>query len=92
MFNYETLRIPTPFPVGDINCYLINNDPITLIDCGVYSTKALESLRDQLRNFGLELRDIRQILITHAHPDHIGLVSTVQKSTNYTIGCYLSFF
>ncbi|KUO71545.1 MAG: hypothetical protein APF81_11260 [Desulfosporosinus sp. BRH_c37] len=79
MLNYETLRIPTPFPVGDINCYLINNDPITLIDCGVYSTQALVSLRNQLRNFGLELGDIRQILITHAHPDHIGLASVVQN-------------
>lgn len=79
MLVYETLPIPTPFPVGNINCYLIMNEPITLIDCGVYSVEALEALKKQLKGLGLELQDIRQILITHAHPDHFGLASTIQK-------------
>jgi len=82
ILTYETLGIPTPFPVGNINCYLIKNEPITLIDCGVYTPKALESLTDQLRNFGLELGDVKQILITHAHPDHCGLASVVKKYSN----------
>lgn len=79
MLAYETLPIPTTFPVGNINCYLIKNEPITLIDCGVYSVEALEALKEQLNDFGFELHDIKRILITHAHPDHFGLASTLQK-------------
>ena len=28
------LRIPTPFAVGRVNCYLLEDEPLTLIDTG----------------------------------------------------------
>jgi glyoxylase-like metal-dependent hydrolase (beta-lactamase superfamily II) len=28
------LPIPTPFAVGKVNCYLIEDDPLTLVDTG----------------------------------------------------------
>lgn len=79
MLAYETLSLPTPFPVGRINCYLIKNDPVTLIDCGVYSDEAFEALKTQLKSFGFQLDRIKQVLITHAHTDHFGLASNLQK-------------
>ena len=30
----HTLRIPTPFAVGRVNCYLIEDEPLTLVDTG----------------------------------------------------------
>lgn len=81
MLNYETLSLPTPFPVGNVNCYLIKNDPVTLIDCGLNSLESLKALKEQLKGFGFEIKDIKQILITHAHPDHYGLASTLQMES-----------
>jgi hypothetical protein len=30
----KVLRIPTPFQVGRVNCYLLEDDPLTLVDAG----------------------------------------------------------
>ena len=38
------LRIPTPFAVGRVNTYLIEDEPLTLIDTGPNSGKALDEL------------------------------------------------
>ena len=40
----RTLRIPTPFQVGRVNCYLIEDEPLTLVDTGPNSGKALDEL------------------------------------------------
>jgi glyoxylase-like metal-dependent hydrolase (beta-lactamase superfamily II) len=34
------LAVPTPFYVGDVNVYLIKEDPLTLIDTGPKTEKA----------------------------------------------------
>ncbi len=36
------LAIPTPFMVGRVNAYLIEDSPLTLIDSGPNSAKALD--------------------------------------------------
>jgi hypothetical protein len=36
------LAIPTPFQVGRVNAYLIEDSPLTLIDSGPNSAKALD--------------------------------------------------
>ena len=40
--------IPTPFAVGRVNCYLIEDDPLTLVDSGPNSGKALDELEQAL--------------------------------------------
>ncbi len=42
------LRIPTPFAVGRVNCYLIEDEPLTLVDTGPNSGKSLDELIRQL--------------------------------------------
>ena len=42
--DIHCLSIPTPFAVGRVNCYLIDDDPLTLIDTGPNSGKALDEL------------------------------------------------
>ena len=39
------LAIPTPFAVGRVNCYLIEDEPLTLVDAGPNSGKALDELK-----------------------------------------------
>ncbi len=78
----EKLIIPTPFPVGPINIYLVMDEPLTLIDTGPKTPEALDALRSQLRALGVQLKDIRNVILTHTHEDHCGLAATIQHESN----------
>jgi glyoxylase-like metal-dependent hydrolase (beta-lactamase superfamily II) len=71
------LRIPTPFAVGRVNCYLIEDRPLTLIDTGPNSGKSLDELQHQLGELGHSIDDIELVVITHQHIDHLGLVEII---------------
>jgi glyoxylase-like metal-dependent hydrolase (beta-lactamase superfamily II) len=71
------LRIPTPFAVGRVNCYLIEDEPLTLVDTGPNSGKALDELGAQLAARGHSIDDIELVIVTHQHIDHLGLVEIV---------------
>jgi glyoxylase-like metal-dependent hydrolase (beta-lactamase superfamily II) len=71
------LQIPTPFAVGRVNCYLIEDAPLTLVDTGPNSGKALDELITQLDARGHSLADIELVIVTHQHIDHLGLVEIV---------------
>ena len=71
------LQIPTPFAVGRVNCYLIEDGPLTLVDTGPNSGKALDELTTQLGARGHSIDDLELIIVTHQHIDHLGLVEIV---------------
>jgi glyoxylase-like metal-dependent hydrolase (beta-lactamase superfamily II) len=71
------LRIPTPFAVGRVNCYLIEDEPLTLVDTGPNSGKALDELQSQLAARGHSIDDLELLIVTHQHIDHLGLVEIV---------------
>src|SRR5262245_59593203 len=77
----EKLVIPTPFPVGPINIYLVVDDPITLIDTGPKTDQAVAALREQLGKLGFKTDDIKRIVLTHTHEDHCGLAATLQRES-----------
>jgi glyoxylase-like metal-dependent hydrolase (beta-lactamase superfamily II) len=67
------LPIPTPFAVGRVNCYLVEDDPLTLVDAGPNSGTALMELEAGLAAHGRRVEDLERIVLTHQHIDHIGL-------------------
>jgi glyoxylase-like metal-dependent hydrolase (beta-lactamase superfamily II) len=71
------LQIPTPFAVGRVNCYLIEDDPLTLVDTGPNSGKSLDELEHQLSDLGHSIADIELVVLTHQHIDHLGLVEII---------------
>jgi glyoxylase-like metal-dependent hydrolase (beta-lactamase superfamily II) len=73
----QRLRIPTPFAVGRVNCYLIEDEPLTLVDTGPNSGKALDELEHQLQELGHSIEDIELVILTHQHIDHLGLIEIV---------------
>jgi glyoxylase-like metal-dependent hydrolase (beta-lactamase superfamily II) len=75
----HTLSIPTPFAVGRVNCYLIEDDPLTLVDTGPNSGKALDELERALREHGRRIEDLERIVLTHQHLDHLGLVGILAR-------------
>ncbi|WP_042223521.1 MBL fold metallo-hydrolase [Oceanobacillus manasiensis] len=74
------LTVPTPFAVGDVHLYLLKGDSLTLIDAGVKTKKAFEAIQVQLKEIGYHPRDIEQIILTHHHPDHTGLVEAFPRA------------
>jgi glyoxylase-like metal-dependent hydrolase (beta-lactamase superfamily II) len=68
------LPVPTPFAVGRVNVYLVQDDPLTLVDAGPNSGTSLTTLEGALAEHGRKVEDLERIVITHQHIDHIGLV------------------
>jgi glyoxylase-like metal-dependent hydrolase (beta-lactamase superfamily II) len=73
------MAIPTPFMVGRVNCYLIDDDPLTLVDTGPNSGKALDCLERELAVHGHRIEDLERIVITHQHLDHMGLLDVLAR-------------
>ena len=73
------MPIPTPFLVGRVNCYLIEDDPLTLVDTGPNSGKALDALEQALAARGHRVEDLGLIVVTHQHIDHIGLLEVLVR-------------
>jgi glyoxylase-like metal-dependent hydrolase (beta-lactamase superfamily II) len=68
----------TGLPVGRV--YLITEgDGLTLIDASV--SIAAGSILRQIGKLGFAASDVRRILITHAHPDHVGALPALVAAT-----------
>ena len=68
------IAVPTPFLVGRVNVYLVEDDPLTLVDAGPNSATSMAELEKGLAARGHAVEDLRRIVVTHQHIDHIGLV------------------
>lgn len=73
--NLYKISLPTPFGIGNVHTYLLIENKITLFDAGVNTEEAWRSFNEQLSSLALKVEDIDQIILTHHHPDHTGLVS-----------------
>ena len=77
--------VPTPFYVGPVNVYLIEEEPLTLIDAGPRDEASLAALRAGLQALGYRFSDLRRIIISHAHADHYGLAQLVQEESGAVV-------
>jgi glyoxylase-like metal-dependent hydrolase (beta-lactamase superfamily II) len=68
------IPVPTPFAVGRVNVYLVEDEPLTLVDAGPNSATSLTELEAGLAACGRRAEDLERIVVTHQHIDHIGLV------------------
>ena len=78
------ISVPTPFYVGPVNVYLIEEDPLTLIDAGPRDEGSLAALRSGLASLGHKISDIKRVIISHAHADHYGLARVIVKESGAT--------
>lgn len=73
------LALPTPFPIGRVNCYLLEGEPLTLVDTGVNTGTTLVALEEALAALGYRVEDLGLIIISHAHIDHMGLAPILAR-------------
>jgi glyoxylase-like metal-dependent hydrolase (beta-lactamase superfamily II) len=75
------IEIPTPFPVGPVNAYLLAGDPLTLVDAGPKGVASQHAIESALAAAGRRVADLQRIVITHAHTDHFGQAESLRQQS-----------
>lgn len=61
-------------PLGYVNVVVLGDrEKFSLVDAGIPGS--LKRLEQQLNRAGFELQNLQSVLITHAHPDHYGVLA-----------------
>jgi glyoxylase-like metal-dependent hydrolase (beta-lactamase superfamily II) len=81
------IPLPTPFPVGRVNAYLLDGDAPILVDTGLNSDRAYDELAAALGRVGRRVVDVRTILLTHTHLDHAGLAARLREESGARLAC-----
>jgi len=80
--NVYSLALPLPFELESVNVHLVKlNDGWLLIDCGMETEPAFTVLSEAVKAMGIHWREIHQILLTHMHPDHMGMAARLLELT-----------
>lgn len=71
------IRMPLPFALDHINLWLLRDEidgrqGWTIVDCGI-SRDEVRTLWDQVFTNELEGLPVLRVIVTHMHPDHVGL-------------------
>ncbi|MFN0086582.1 MAG: MBL fold metallo-hydrolase [Blastocatellia bacterium] len=82
------LRTPTIPPATHTNCYLVGGDDLVVIDPGSPYPDEQARLDEIIDHFLAEGRRIREIIITHLHPDHIGGVAHLAGKYNVPVATH----
>jgi glyoxylase-like metal-dependent hydrolase (beta-lactamase superfamily II) len=79
------ITLPTPFAIGRVNVYLIEDEPLTLLDTGPNSGEALDELERGLAELGRRVEDLELLVVSHQHMDHLGLVQILARRSGAEI-------
>ena len=77
--------IPLPFPGNPmrytLSYLLLGDGEAVLIDAGWDSDAGMDHLVESLRQAGLGLTDLTGIVVTHSHPDHLGMAARLREAS-----------
>ena len=72
------ILVPVNNKLKSVNFFLVKQEnSLTLIDAGFNTDDCWHHLQMTLKMNGYSLRDITEILLTHHHVDHIGLINRI---------------
>jgi len=73
------LRLPLPMALDHVNVYALDDgDGWTIVDTG-FDSKRARAIWQRLLDGPLQGRAIKRVIVTHYHPDHIGLAGWFQS-------------
>lgn len=76
------VKVPLPFPPHTVNAWLVSGaDGWTLIDSGVNDDQTRAIFTAVLAHPLLEGKPVTKLLVTHFHPDHVGLTGWLHART-----------
>ena len=75
------IRMPLPMALDHINLWLLEDgNGWTLVDTGLY-TRLSENIWSKFLEESLDQRPINRIIVTHFHPDHVGMAGWLIERT-----------
>ncbi len=84
------VQIPLPYALNIVNCYLLRGTAgWTLLDTGLNTAAARSQWKTALEQLGIVPADIKQIVLTHMHPDHFGMAGWWQRQVETAMPVYL---
>ncbi len=76
--------------MAPLNAWLFDSgDGWVLIDTGMQTAAAWRALERGVAGAGVAWRDIRHVILTHMHPDHVGLVPAVQAASGAPVAMHV---
>ena len=75
--------------IGDglINSYLLEESgEVTIVDCG--APAYWKDLPSELAAMGRTLADVRAVVLTHAHPDHVGFAERIRSERGVPVSVH----
>ncbi len=73
------IRLPLPMKLDHVNCYALDDgDSWTIVDTG-FNSKRARAIWEKVLSGPLNGKPIGRVIITHHHPDHVGLAGWFQK-------------
>ncbi|MCK0092683.1 MBL fold metallo-hydrolase [Rhodococcus sp. F64268] len=88
--------IPVPvadLPVGDTQVYAMESPRgVVLVDAGWNNDTSWNALQQGLATAGLSVTDVEGVVVTHFHPDHVGLTARLREASGCWVGMHESDF
>ena len=80
------ITVPIPFPLRTVNMHaIVGKDGWALIDTGMGVPDARVAFAEGLQRAGLTIDTLRAIVLTHHHPDHVGLSGELQEQSGAAV-------
>jgi glyoxylase-like metal-dependent hydrolase (beta-lactamase superfamily II) len=83
--DIDHLSLPTPFPVGPVNAYLLLGERLTIVDPGMIWGDSTDQIAARLATHGYTVADIQQVVVTHGHPDHFGAAGWIAANSDAAV-------
>lgn len=78
MQDFFFIKADKPMWPASANVFVIRDDDgLILIDVGCGLKKFTRKLFKKMNNFSLDIKKVHTIIISHAHPDHMGAMNTI---------------
>ncbi|MFD0859864.1 MBL fold metallo-hydrolase [Roseovarius aquimarinus] len=73
------MRLPLPMALDHVNIYALEEpDGWTIVDTGIRSRRSI-ALWERLLEGPLQGRAVRRVIVTHHHPDHVGMAGWLME-------------
>ncbi len=77
------LTVPIPFPLRTVNMHVLvgQNGNWVIVDTGMGTPDARSAFTAGLQRVGLSIDNLQAIVLTHHHPDHVGLSGELHEQS-----------
>ncbi|WP_051330967.1 MBL fold metallo-hydrolase [Aneurinibacillus terranovensis] len=85
-YGLYQVTVPLPFRLNHVHCYLAREgEGWQIIDAGLNESKTKEAWAKAFIDYQIKSANVKNIVLTHYHPDHFGFAGSLQEWTGATV-------